>query len=833
MSVKVFLGVLLCSVALPFSVAEAHTRITTELTWGEHIRPIFAQKCMPCHRPGGSAPEYVDLTVYGTVTEPGARAWAVAIEEEILSQHMPPWQADDRFAPLDDHARLTTQELDYIISWIEGGAPQGEPRNLPAPAAFSQTQWRFGEPDVVLGEESPFVLKADVDSDTATYTFSVSLEADTFITGYEFLIDQPRYVRAITAWVTPPKGDTPPLEMEVKLVYDPMLDSDELTQRTYREHPVGMQRLGQWGKGDATILFPQGAGRYLPKESTITIRVEYVRPDYSDEEGAVPVQMHLGLFEAGENEDIDLLVESLELAYDSNEDDGYLVKESIDLFSVTPQIATTRRDIEVSVTYPDGRTRPVVFIPNSNPQWNMSYRLAAPVSAPAGSIIHARTQRGESVMVGFDYVLHDHIYIEPFVIPTVAGVRAAGGGMQLGSFLDGGGVTEQEDAPGVAEEAGIYWCPMRGNPCGLDDYVEGGTCKDCAMDVRLRASFFEGESLALDHYDWDLSKRGQGEVYWCPNRGSEGHTLREYPRPGTCEVCTSPLAHRGQFEDTHTYVCMVPTCDRYQDRYYGPGLCEGCGQPVAGMGHMDHTPLHGGWQFFMANNLFHHLEGTMPEEGVFKLYLYDDWKVPLDARNVKGKLFVEYDDPVTGEFGETEYDLAPTQEGDTWLLAEIPKGFPVDFYIMIWLAGEEKRYDFTFDALTVAPAPSEVQESEFRLHAHNCPPLELPTTPEAIVREVLNRDRSIAAHLEAQDWLRLHCPAQETKILIEALIARSLDSPSSDRIRLKKVQGMVNRSALALDYAGDIADAPRAHRAYEEYREMIALLRSVYPKVNP
>src|SRR6185369_3569075 len=77
--------------------AGAHTRITTDLTWSEDVRPILRRHCMGCHRPGGSAPDYVDLRTYGTDSAPGARAWAAAIEEELLTGRMPPWQADARF----------------------------------------------------------------------------------------------------------------------------------------------------------------------------------------------------------------------------------------------------------------------------------------------------------------------------------------------------------------------------------------------------------------------------------------------------------------------------------------------------------------------------------------------------------------------------------------------------------------------------------------------------------------------------------------------------------------------------------------------------------------
>ncbi len=56
--------------------------------------------------------------------------------------------------------------------------------------------------------------------------------------------------------------------------------------------------------------------------------------------------------------------------------------------------------------------------------------------------------------------------------------------------------------------------------------------------------------------------------------------------------------------------------------------------------HADHSPKHGGI-FFMAPDGFHHLEGTYPEAGLFRLYLYDDHTQPIDAQPFVGSIHLE------------------------------------------------------------------------------------------------------------------------------------------------------------------------------------------------
>ena len=44
---------------------------------------------------------------------------------------------------------------------------------------------------------------------------------------------------------------------------------------------------------------------------------------------------------------------------------------------------------------------------------------------------------------------------------------------------------------GNLADANTYWCPMRGAPCGLDDYQGAGKCNDCKMPLVTKARYIE------------------------------------------------------------------------------------------------------------------------------------------------------------------------------------------------------------------------------------------------------------------------------------------------------------------------------------------------------
>jgi hypothetical protein len=121
------------------------------VTFSKDVAPIVQAKCQQCHQPNSIAP-------MSLITYKDARPWARSIRERVATRQMPPWHIDpsvgvQKFA---NDLSLTEQQIDTIVRWVDAGAPEGDPKDLPPPKPVVTTnEWQgvmdgYGPPDLVI-----------------------------------------------------------------------------------------------------------------------------------------------------------------------------------------------------------------------------------------------------------------------------------------------------------------------------------------------------------------------------------------------------------------------------------------------------------------------------------------------------------------------------------------------------------------------------------------------------------------------------------------------------------------------------------------------------------
>src|SRR5262245_10676680 len=108
----------------------AHDVSSTPITWNREISRVFYDRCVSCHRPGG--------TSFSLLTYPDVQPRAVAIRDAVLSRRMPPWGAVKGFGDFRNDQALTAEQIELITDWIQDDTPKGNnPRMLPPPPKFA------------------------------------------------------------------------------------------------------------------------------------------------------------------------------------------------------------------------------------------------------------------------------------------------------------------------------------------------------------------------------------------------------------------------------------------------------------------------------------------------------------------------------------------------------------------------------------------------------------------------------------------------------------------------------------------------------------------------
>jgi len=116
-----------------------------KVTFTKDVAPIFAARCINCHEPGSIAP--MSLRTYAD-----ARPWARSIKQRVQTHQMPPWHINRSVGvqKFKNDMSLTDEQVDTIVKWVDAGAPQGNPADMPPARKFADGgAWQF-EPDLVI-----------------------------------------------------------------------------------------------------------------------------------------------------------------------------------------------------------------------------------------------------------------------------------------------------------------------------------------------------------------------------------------------------------------------------------------------------------------------------------------------------------------------------------------------------------------------------------------------------------------------------------------------------------------------------------------------------------
>jgi hypothetical protein len=187
------------------TVAAQSPAVSKDVTFSKDVAPILYENCVYCHRPGEIAP-------FSMMTYKDTRPWARSIRQAVTNRRMPPWLADPHFSQFSNDRLLSERDLQTIVSWIDGGAVEGNPADMPSPPQFTEG-WKIGTPDLVLTMDKPFEIQAKgdiawVNIPSNDYVFP----DDVWVQAIEIRPGNRAVVHHAVAGLVPPEGTRGALE---------------------------------------------------------------------------------------------------------------------------------------------------------------------------------------------------------------------------------------------------------------------------------------------------------------------------------------------------------------------------------------------------------------------------------------------------------------------------------------------------------------------------------------------------------------------------------------------------------------------------------------------
>ena len=153
------------------------------------------------------------------VTYSDARPWARSIKERVARRDMPPWHLDKTVGirQYKNDISLADDEIATIVKWVDGGAPQGNPADLPPPPKFaSDNEWFIGQPDLLATTDDFKMYAKGSDWWIDQYT-EVTLTEDRWIKAMEIKPSNRRIVHHCVVYAIEPDAPAGTPESGVQL----------------------------------------------------------------------------------------------------------------------------------------------------------------------------------------------------------------------------------------------------------------------------------------------------------------------------------------------------------------------------------------------------------------------------------------------------------------------------------------------------------------------------------------------------------------------------------------------------------------------------------------
>ncbi|MCS6884078.1 MAG: ascorbate-dependent monooxygenase [Acidobacteriota bacterium] len=368
---KAFLVAFFGGLALGFwpSVGGANKKVPT---FSKEVVRIFQQNCQACHHPGYIAP-------FSLMTYEEAKPYARAIKEAVLDGRMPPWKAAQGCGDFYDARILSAADKQTIVDWVDAGAPEGDPRDLPEPIEFPGG-WMLGEPQVELKSPEAFRVPPTGNDIYRCFRVSEPFTEDRYVTAAEILPDKAAVTHHVLLFIDS-RGDSVALD-----------ERDEGPGYNCFGGPgfVPNGGLGGWAPGNFPRFAPEGIATKVPKGARVVMQVHY-HPNGTEQLDQTRVGLHFSDKPVNSNLSYLPIFNFTFQLQPGNKNQkvtaSLILPFDIKVIGVTPHMHLLGKQMKIEARLPNGKRQCLVNVPKWDFRWQGTYVYKEPVKLPMGTLI--------------------------------------------------------------------------------------------------------------------------------------------------------------------------------------------------------------------------------------------------------------------------------------------------------------------------------------------------------------------------------------------------------------------------------------------------------------
>lgn len=366
-------------------------------TFSRDVAPILYANCTTCHRPGGLGP--MSLLDFAGATRVAAR-----IRKAVSTGYMPPWHADAPHGTFANDRRLSERDKQTILSWIDGGAPEGDPKQLP-PAPVYATGWTIPSPDAVVAMPEEYEVPAHGTIEYQYFEVPTGFTEDKWVQALEIMPGAREVVHHVLVFARQPAPPAGAARPAANAAPDAARPRPVLVHRQDRDlpdeiGPDGKPRegrdlgalIGTTAPGTNVLTFPEGTAMRVRAGSILTFQMHYTAKGH-----AMKDRTRVGFVFAKSPPAEEIratqfvngrfAIPAGAADYPVPAEVGF--NESVKIWGIFPHTHLRGKKWEYRLVYPDGRAEVILSVPHYDFNWQTYYMFATPLAVPAGARIEA------------------------------------------------------------------------------------------------------------------------------------------------------------------------------------------------------------------------------------------------------------------------------------------------------------------------------------------------------------------------------------------------------------------------------------------------------------